>query len=116
MRRLVQAAHVLRLDAQDERERRPQPGLRPLQDGIDEILEEVEASLGARPQQEPHAARASRHPRTLRDLRRRESGQDDDALALLAELDEIVDAANGLAAAAGLEGADDGRPARGRRR
>jgi uncharacterized membrane protein YccC len=110
MRRLVQAAHVLRLDAQDERDRHPQPGLQPLQEGIDEVLEAVEASLRARPQQEPT-------PRELPDIRARfeafqqECGGDADALALLAELDEIVDAANGLAAAAGLEGSDeDDRP------
>ena len=107
MRRLVQAAHVLRLDAQDEREHRAHPGLRPLQDGIDEVLQEVETSLRARPQQEPA-------PRELPDIRarfeslQREAGDDDDdALALLAELDEIVDAANGLAAAAGLESVED---------
>jgi hypothetical protein len=110
MRRLVQAAHVLRLDAQDERERHPQPGLKPLQEGIDEVLEEVEASLRARPQQEPT-------PRELPDIRARfeafqhECGGGADGAALLAELDEIVDAANGLAAAAGLEGSDeDDRP------
>jgi uncharacterized membrane protein YccC len=104
MRRLVQAVHVLRLDAQDERERRPQPELQPLQAGIDEVLEEVETSLRARPQQEPT-------PHELPDVRarfeayQRACGEDADALALLAELDEIVDAANSLAAAAGLEGA-----------
>jgi hypothetical protein len=97
---------VLRLDVQDERERRPQPGLHPLQAGIDEVLEVVEASLRARPQQEPT-------PRQLPDIRarfeafQREAGDDADALGLLAELDEIVDAADGLAAAAGLEGSDE---------
>ena len=81
-----------------------------IQEGIDEVLEEVEASLRARPQQEPS-------PRELPDIRARfeafqhECGGDADADALLAELDEIVDAANGLAAAAGLEGSDeDDRP------
>jgi hypothetical protein len=104
MRRLVQAAHVLRLDVQDEREHPPQPELTPLQDGIDAVLEEVEASLRARPQQGPTL-------HELPDVRarfeafQRASGDDPDALALLAELDEIVDAANSLAAAAGLEGA-----------
>ncbi len=106
MRRLVQAAHVLRLDAQDERERRPQPELQPLQEGLDEVLAQVEASLRARPQREPT-------PHELPDVRarfdafRRARGDDPDALALVAELDEMVDAANGLAAAAGLEGAGD---------
>jgi hypothetical protein len=104
MRRLVQAAHVLRLDIQDEREHRPQPELTSLQDGIDAVLEEVEASLRARPQQEPT-------PHELPDVRarfeafQRASADDPDALALVAELDEIVDAANSLAAATGLEGA-----------
>ena len=102
MRRLVQAAHVLRLDAQDERERRPQPGLQALQEGIDEVLEEVEASLRARPQQEP-AAHELPDIRALFEAFQRACGDDADALALLAELDEMVDAANSLAAAAGLE-------------
>ncbi len=106
MRRLVQAAHVLRLDVQDERERRPHPGLQELQDGIDEVLEEVQASLQARPQQEPT-------PHELPDVRarfeafQRACGEDPEAQALLGELDEMVDAANSLAAAAGLESADE---------
>ncbi len=70
------------------------------------MLEEVETSLRARPQQEPI-------PRELPDIRarfealQRERADDADALALLTELDEIVDAANSLAAAAGLESAGD---------
>jgi uncharacterized membrane protein YccC len=102
MRRLVQAAHVLRLDAQDDRERQPLPGLQPLRAGIEELLGDVEASFRARPQQEPE-------PRELPDIRaryrafQRESGDDEEARALGAQLDEIVDAANSLAAAAGLE-------------
>jgi uncharacterized membrane protein YccC len=111
LRRLVQAVHVLRLDAQDERERRPLPGLRPLRAGLDDLLADVEASLRARPEQEPE-------PRELPDIRaryqafRRGSGDEENALALGAQLDEIVDATNSLAAAAGLEGTDeDGRDA-----
>ncbi|HTU98597.1 MAG TPA: FUSC family protein, partial [Solirubrobacteraceae bacterium] len=102
MRRLVQAAHVLRLDVQDEREHRPQPQLAPVQDGIDAVLEEVEASLRARPQQEPT-------PHELPDVRarletfQRACRDDPDALALAAELDEMIDAANSLAAATGVE-------------
>ena len=58
-----------------------------------------------------HAPRAARHPRALRGLPARVRPRIADALALLAELDEIVDAANSLAAAAGLEGSDeDDRP------
>ncbi|MGZ4176680.1 MAG: FUSC family protein [Solirubrobacteraceae bacterium] len=106
MRRLIQAAHVLRLDAQDERERRRHPGLQPLQDGIDELLGEVESSLRARPHERPE-------PHDLPDIRaryesfERECGRDEEARALLAQLDEMVDAANSLAAAAGLEGPSD---------
>jgi uncharacterized membrane protein YccC len=106
MRRLVQAAHVLRLDVQDERERRPLPALQPLRTGITDVLSDVEASLRARPQAAPA-------PHELPDIRaryesfRRQSGDDEEALALGAQLDEMVDAANGLAAAAGLESADD---------
>ena len=110
MRRLVQAAHVLRLDVQDERERRPHPGLEPLQDGINDLLGEVQASFGARPLEAPA-------PHDLPDIRaryesfERECGRDEDALALLAQLDEMVDASNSLAAAAGLESADEDAPA-----
>ncbi|MGZ4169241.1 MAG: FUSC family protein [Solirubrobacteraceae bacterium] len=106
MRRLVQAAHVLRLDTQDERERRPLPALQPLRTGIGQVLSDVEASLRARPQEVPA-------PHELPDIRaryrafQRESGDDEEAVALGAQLDEIVDAANSLAAAAGLESADD---------
>ena len=106
MRRLVQAAHVLRLEVQDERERRPHPGLEPLQDGISDLLGEVQASFGARPLTSPA-------PHDLPDIRaryesfERECGRNEDALALLAQLDEMVDASNSLAAAAGLESADE---------
>src|SRR6185437_6609086 len=102
MRRLVQAAHVLRLDAQDERDRQPLPGLEPLRAGINELLGDVDASFRARPQRAPE-------PQELPDIRaryrvfQRASRDDMDALALSAQLDKIVDAANGLAAAAGLE-------------
>ena len=110
MRRLVQAAHVLRLDAQDERERRPLPGVQPLRTGVSELLGDVEASFRSRPQEAPE-------PRELPDLRaryrvfRRASRDDQEALALGAQLDEIVDAANSLAAAAGLESAEEDEPA-----
>jgi hypothetical protein len=106
MRRLVQAAHVLRLDVQDERERRPHPGLQPLQDGIDDLLGEVQTSFRERPL-------TARAPHDLPDIRaryesfERECGRDEDALALLAQLDEMVDASNSLAAAAGLESTEE---------
>ena len=106
MRRLVQTAHVLRLDVQDDREHRPRPALEPLRGDIDELLGEVESSMRARPQADPA-------PRELPDVRRRyeslerASGSDPDSHAILAQLDEMVDAANSLAAAAGLEGAEE---------
>jgi uncharacterized membrane protein YccC len=102
LRRLVQAAHVLRLDVQDERARQPLSRLEPLRSGVDALLSDVEASLRARPQQTPD-------PRELPDIRadyrvfQQAAGGDEEALALGAQLDEIVDAANSLAAAAGLE-------------
>jgi PPOX class probable F420-dependent enzyme len=105
MRRLVQAAHILRLDVQDDREHRPHPQLEPLRFGIDKLLGEVENSMRARPQVDPA-------PRDLPDIRRRygsleqESGRDEESRALLDQLDEMVDAANSLAAAAGLEGGE----------
>lgn len=108
MRRLVQTAHVLRLDAQDERDRQPHPGLEPLKDGIDELLGDVESSLRARPDEEP-AARDLPDIRSRYDAFERDCGRDEDSRALLAQLDEMVDAANSLAAAAGLESAaEDG--------
>jgi len=98
LRRLVQAAHVLRLDAQEDRPRPPLPGLTPLAHDLDAALGTVEASLRARPEAPSPAA-------PLPDLRARylefeptvpdEYAGDPDEL--LAELDEIVDATNGLA-------------------
>jgi uncharacterized membrane protein YccC len=101
-RRLVQAAHVLRLDAQETPDRSPLPTLAPLAGDIDRLLKRVETEL----RDEHHA-----HPGApeLPDLRadyadfERSSAHDSDSLALLAELDEIVDAANGLASLVGLE-------------
>jgi uncharacterized membrane protein YccC len=107
MRRLVQAAHVLRLDVQDDREHRPHPQLDPLRQGMDELLEEVESSMRARPQEDPA-------PRELPDIRRcyesleRGTSRDPESQALLLQLDEMVDAANSLAAAAGLEDGEEG--------
>jgi uncharacterized membrane protein YccC len=106
MRRLVQAAHVLRLDVQDDREHRPHPQLEPLRADIDELLGDVESSMRARPHEDPS-------PRELPDIRRRyeslerAGGRDPESHALLVQLDEMVDAANSLAAAAGLEGATE---------
>jgi uncharacterized membrane protein YccC len=105
MRRLIQAAHVLRLDAQDERKRRPQPELAPLRSGLVELLATVETTL----RQDPEEPASSQRLPDLRDRYieiQRAMRADPQAQELLAELDEMVDAANGLAAAAGLESVD----------
>jgi uncharacterized membrane protein YccC len=98
VRRLTLAAHVLRLDVQDERPRSPHPELEALAAGLEELLTNVESALRARAE-EPSSASA------LPDLRARyvafaRSVHDE---GLLAQLDEMVDAANSLASLAGLE-------------
>jgi uncharacterized membrane protein YccC len=98
LRRLVQAAHILRLDVQDDRPRPPLPGLAPLARDLDVALASVEASLRARPQAPPTAV-------PLPDLRgdylafERALPPDyaGDPGGLLGELDEIVDAVNSVA-------------------
>jgi uncharacterized membrane protein YccC len=104
MRRLVQAAHVLRLDALQDGDRPARQGLEGFRRDLDAVLETVHQRL-ARPD-----AAGPRSP--LPDLRRSYdrfadgSGRDEDTRALLAELDEIVDAANSLADLAGLGESD----------
>jgi hypothetical protein len=101
-RRLMLAAHVLRLDAQEERDRRPLRAARPLAAGLDALLDTVDAALRAGPD-------GTAPGRSLPDLRasydelQRTAPKDPDSAAVLLELDEIVDAANGLADLAGLE-------------
>ena len=108
MRRLIQAAHVLRLDAQDDRDRQPMPKLAPLRSDIGQLLGSVETNLRSRPGDPGPAP-------SLPDLRagylalEHESGTDREAMVRLAELDEIVDATNGLAVISGLEAVDDDR-------
>jgi hypothetical protein len=102
MRRQMQAAHVLRLDVQDEPVERPLPGLEPLARGLDELLTGVEAALRARPDEPPPA-------RELPDLRdrylefERSAPHDDEVEGMVEDLDEVVDATNSLAAVVGLE-------------
>ncbi|MGA2010500.1 MAG: FUSC family protein [Solirubrobacteraceae bacterium] len=104
LRRLVQAVHVLRLDAEDDRERPSLPALAPFVSAVDELLAIVDGSLRVGADPTPVAA--------LPDLRaayerfERDCPRDADGAALLAELDEIVDAANGLASILGLEPVD----------
>jgi uncharacterized membrane protein YccC len=116
LRRLVQAAHVLRLDAQEDRSHRPVPGLAPLATDLDTFLADVDTIF----RRGPDGPSAVSSP-SLPDLRARYDEldravpHDADTEALLTELDEIVDAANGLAALAGIESSeahDDGGPGR----
>jgi uncharacterized membrane protein YccC len=104
MRRLIQATHVVRLDAEDERNRDPLPALGPLAADIHVLLETVGAALEGRAPD-----------RALPDLRaayeafEQTAPRDSESAALLAELDEMVDAANGLAELVGV-GRDEAAP------
>ena len=107
LRRLVLAAHVLRLDAQEHGDRRPLPALGPLATDIDALLSGVDASLRARPDGGPPVPAVPDLRSAYAELERA-APKDPDGEALLIELDEIVDAANGLAELAGIEPAGDG--------
>jgi len=101
MRRLIQAAHILRLEAQDDGHRGSLPALAPLADDVDTLLQIVENRLQTGP-------RAERRPPSLPDLRadyaafQRGCAGDPAVAGLLLELDEIVDAVDGLAVLVGL--------------
>jgi uncharacterized membrane protein YccC len=109
LRRLVQSAHVLRLDVQGTTPARPHPEIAPLQAALSELLSMVDEHLQALPADATQTAR-------LPDLRghfleaQRTWGDDPETSALADQLDEIVDAANGLASAVGLS-PDDVDPA-----
>ena len=96
LRRLIQASHVLRLDVQENRVRVPLPSLAPLAHDIDRQLRAAAGQLRSEPQ-------AMASPAQLPDLRADYSAfeprcpRDLYGVALLSELDEIVDAANSLA-------------------
>ena len=105
-RRLVLAAHVLRLDAQEERGRRPLPALEPLAADLDALLGTVDATLRAGPDG-PTAAPPLPDLRASYAALERAAPDDPESAAVLVEIDEIVDAANGLAALAGLESGDE---------
>jgi uncharacterized membrane protein YccC len=105
LRRLIQAVHVLRLDAQEADHPGSHPALEPLVGEIDGLLKIVDATLKADPGDR-------RLPPALPDLRadyaafERSCPRDRNGAALLLELDEIVDAANSLAALVGLDPGD----------
>jgi uncharacterized membrane protein YccC len=101
LRRLISAAHVLRLDAQEEGEHPPRGALETLAAGLDRQLELVQLSLAA-------GAPVPVGPSGWPDLRSEHgafadtAGEDEESAGLVAELDEMVDAANGLADVVGL--------------
>jgi uncharacterized membrane protein YccC len=107
LRRLISAAHVLRLDAQEPGEHPPRTGLETLAAGLDRELELVQHSLAAG---SPVPLGPSGRP----DLRSEHgafadsAGDDEESAGLVAELDEMVDVANGLAEVVGL--GDSGTP------
>jgi uncharacterized membrane protein YccC len=115
MRRLIQAAHVLRLDAQEERKRRPVPALAPLATDLDELLASVDSTVrvGADEAEAGVPAQALPDLRASYDALERATPRDPESEALLLDLDEIVDAANGIASLAGLDSfdGDDDAPA-----
>jgi hypothetical protein len=106
LRRLIQSAHVLRLEVQEDRPRRPHPEIEPVRSALSELLGQVEDRLRALPAESAGAA-------ALPDLRgrfeeaRRDWADGPETVAAVNELDEIVDAANGLAAAVGLHPDED---------
>ena len=105
MRRLIQAEHVLRLEVQDERPRPPLPGLEPLAAGLGDQLAGRRGNAPG-PAGGPRiavAASGARSAGPLSRVRARRAGRRRQEW-LLAELDEIVDAANSLASLAGLDG------------
>jgi uncharacterized membrane protein YccC len=110
-RRLTQAAHLLRLDAQEAADPHPRPALAPLSDQIDGLLKNIETALTSSPDGGTPApalpdlrARYADFERTL------DRDRDRGSAALLAELDEIVDAANSLATLVGLDPVDADEP------
>jgi uncharacterized membrane protein YccC len=101
MRRLVQAAHVVRLDAQEDRGRRPLTALEPLARDLDSLLANVEETFRARSDERPSTSPPPDLRAGYSALEHSASG-DPESEALLTELDEMVDAANGLADLVGL--------------
>jgi uncharacterized membrane protein YccC len=106
MRRLIQAAHVLRLDVQEDRHHTPMPALAPLAEDLDELLGLVERRIAA------GGTDADAGADDLPDLRSafseftRDRERTPDDLVLVSELDEVVDAAGGLATLVGIDPAD----------
>ena len=92
LRRVARVTHLLRLDARDRPQPEPVPGLAPLASSLDVLLARVRAAVAAGGQ-----LREDSLP-NLRAGYEQLSGEHPDP-DLLAELDELVDAANSLATA-----------------
>jgi uncharacterized membrane protein YccC len=101
LRRLVYASHVLRLDAEDDRPRRPLHALAPLVGGVDQLLAEIAGALRGDP-----AAGPAPDLRAAWEALEQAAPAGDETSALLLQLDEIVNAADTLAAVLALEPAD----------
>jgi uncharacterized membrane protein YccC len=99
LRRIVQAAHVIRLEIGERTDNRPMPALRPLAAALDRALAIIAEMLAtaAPPRADLPPLRALH-----RDLAARAADTVPDPV-LLAELDEMVDAANTVAGLLGLE-------------
>ena len=108
LRRLVYAVHVVRLEAEEDRPHPPLPALKPLVEAVDELLVAVEDVLRGT---EDRAASLP-DPRAAYETFERSAPHDAAGSALLLQLDEIVDAADSLAAVLELDPADSGRPPR----
>jgi hypothetical protein len=92
LRRLARVSHLLSLDARDRQQPEPVPGLAPLASSLDVLLARVRAAVAAGGQ-----LREDSLP-NLRAGYEQLAGDHPDP-ELLAELDELVDAANSLATA-----------------
>jgi Fusaric acid resistance protein-like/FUSC-like inner membrane protein yccS len=107
IRRLVQASHVLRLDAEEDHDHQPRPALARLAGEIDDELAAVQTQIENRDRPGSHRAPALPHLRASYGAFAHACREDLADTALLAQLDEIVDATNGLAALAGLDPVGD---------
>jgi len=97
LRRLVSVVHVLRAEAQEDRERTPLPQLAPLAREIDQALEAIAAEL---PAESPHLDLPIALPELRESYTRLVHSAElehRDSL-LMQELDEIVDTVNSLGA------------------
>jgi uncharacterized membrane protein YccC len=91
-RRLVRATYVLAFDTRDGAQRQPVPEVAAVESSLDELLERVGAAIATGDRIPPDSLPDLRS--SYDELSRAGGGPD-----LIAELDEVVDAANSLAAA-----------------